>query len=77
VVDDKDRVFAPRYKLREDHRQTVKGVEKIIPAGTVVEPIQEQIHYQKRNHRVQVKYTNEVGVETIAWLPRKKLSVLR
>jgi hypothetical protein len=74
----KDRILMLRYRVREDHRQTVKGVEKFVPAGAVVTPIQEVIHYQKRNHRVQVQYKDpKTGVETIVWMHKRNLAVLR
>jgi hypothetical protein len=78
MVSDRDRISVPRLKVREDHRQTVKGVEKFVPAGAIVAPIQEVIHYQKRNHRVQVRYQDpKTGVETIVWMHKKNLAVLR
>lgn len=61
-----------KYRLKDDHRKTVKGVEQIILKGTVVTAIQEQIHYQRGTHKVQVKH----GDLTV-WLPKWKLSVLR
>lgn len=61
-----------KYRLKDDYRKTTKGVEHIILKGTVVEAIQEQIHYGRGTHKVQVK-----AGDVIVWLPKWKLSVTR
>lgn len=59
----------PHYRVKEDH---VRAGLVIFPAGTVVEAIQERIHYQKKTHRVQVQYEG-----TIAWMHKTNLTVTR
>jgi len=73
-----DRFFVPRYKLKEDFRRTLKGVETIIPKGTVVEPLQEVKSYIKRTERVQIVYRPEGSEEeVIVWVHMRILSRLR
>lgn len=56
----------------------MQGVETIIEAGTVVAAIQEQIHYGRRTHRVQVRHGAEKDPNAIVvWIHKKNLSVLR
>lgn len=62
----------PRYKLNENFRRTKQGVELFIPAGTVIEPLQEVISYTKRTHRVQFMYNDES-----VWVHKKLLRTLR
>jgi len=66
----------PAMAMRTEYRKTIRGVEKIIPVGASVEPIQEIIHYQRRNHRIQVRYVDPKGEETIAWVSRRMVSVI-
>lgn len=69
--------YVPRYRLKEDFRRTLKGVETIVPKGAHVTPVQEIIHYGKRTQRVQIVYKPEGSAEIIVWVHKKILATLR